>query len=72
MLYHLNTINSLHSRLKEMLKGFNGVSIKYLNRYLAMFVALEQAGHSLLHPAVDCENHALEGKFHAANPLTPQ
>lgn len=51
--YHLNTVNSLHSRLKEMLKHFNGVSTKYLNRYLAMFVALEQAGHSLFHPAVD-------------------
>lgn len=51
--YHLNTVNSLHSRLKDMLKRFNGVSTKYLNRYLAMFVALEQAGRSLIHPAVD-------------------
>lgn len=32
---------------------FNGVSTKYLNRYLAMFVALEQAGRSLFHPDVD-------------------
>lgn len=31
----------------------NGVSTKYLNRYLAMFVALEQAGRSLFHPDVD-------------------
>ena len=51
--YHLNTVNSLHSRLKEMMKHFNGVSTKYLNRYLAMFVALEQAGRSLFHPDVD-------------------
>ena len=51
--YHLNTVNSLHSRLKDMLKHFNVVSTKYLNRYLAMFVALEQAGCSLFHPAVD-------------------
>ena len=29
------------------------VPTKYLNRYLAMFVALEQAGRSLFHPAVD-------------------
>ena len=29
------------------------VSTKYLNRYLAMFVALEQAGRSLFHPDVD-------------------
>lgn len=51
--YHLNTVNSLHSRLKDMLKHFNGVSTKYLNRYLAMFVAIEQSGRSLFHPAVD-------------------
>lgn len=51
--YHLNTVNSLHSRLKEMLSHFNGVSTKYLNRYLAMFVAMEQSGRSLMHPAVD-------------------
>ena len=36
-----------------MLKRFNGISTKYLNRYLAMFVALEQAGRSLIHLAVD-------------------
>ena len=36
-----------------MMKHFNGVSTKYLNRYLAMFVALEQAGRSLFHPDVD-------------------
>ena len=29
------------------------VSTKYLNRYLAMFVALEQAERSLFHPDVD-------------------
>lgn len=51
--YHLNTVNSLHSRLKEMMKHFNGVPTKYINRYLAMYVALEQAGRSLFHPDVD-------------------
>ena len=51
--YHLNTVNSLHSRLKDMMKHFNGVSTKYLNRYLAMFAALEQTGRSLFHPNVD-------------------
>lgn len=40
--YHLNTVNGLHSRLKEIFKRFRGVSSKYLNRYLAMFVAMEQ------------------------------
>lgn len=51
--YHLNTVNGLHSRLKEMLRHFNGVSTKYLNRYLAMFVVLEQVGKFLFHAEVD-------------------
>lgn len=66
--YHLNTVNSLQSRLKEMLKHFNGVSTKYLNRYLAMFVALEQAGHSLFHPAVDTVRTMLS-KVNATLPI---
>lgn len=40
--YHLNTVNGLHSRLKEIFKKYRSVSSKYLNRYLAMFVATEQ------------------------------
>ena len=36
-----------------MLEHFNGVSTKYLNQYLAMFVSLEQEGQSLFHPVVD-------------------
>ena len=36
-LYHLNTVNSLHNRIKEMVRRFRGVSTKYLNRYLALF-----------------------------------
>ena len=30
--YHLNTVNGLHSRLKDMLYRYRGVSSKYLNR----------------------------------------
>lgn len=51
--YHLNTVNGLHSRLKTMLRQYHGVSSKYLNRYLALFTALEQAGRSVFHPATD-------------------
>lgn len=51
--YHLNTVNGLHSRLKSMLNRYRGVSSKYLNRYLALFAALEQAGRSDFRPAVD-------------------
>ena len=35
--YHLNTVNNLHSRIKRMLGQFRGVASKYLNRYLALF-----------------------------------
>ena len=51
--YHLNTVNGLHSRLKAMLYRYRGVSSKYLNRYLALFAALEQAGRSVFHPEID-------------------
>ena len=38
--YHLNTVNNLHSRIKEMLRQFRGVASKYLNRYLALFTII--------------------------------
>lgn len=39
-LYHLNTVNSLHSRFKEMMRKLRGVASKYLNRYAALFSVL--------------------------------
>lgn len=39
-LYHLNTVNSLHSRFKEMMRKLRGVASKYLNRYAALFSIL--------------------------------
>ena len=38
--YHLNTVNSLHSRFKEMMRKFRGVATKYLNRYAALFTLI--------------------------------
>ena len=35
--YHLNTVNSLHSRFKAMMRKLRGVATKYLNRYAALF-----------------------------------
>ena len=40
-IYHTQTINSYHSRLKKFLKQFNGVSTKYLGNYLTLFSWLE-------------------------------
>jgi len=33
-IYHIQTINSFHSRLKDFMRTFNGVSTKHLNNYL--------------------------------------
>ena len=33
-IYHINHINSFHSRLKRFIDGFRGVSTKHLNNYL--------------------------------------
>lgn len=33
-IYHIQHINSYHSRLKSFIRNFNGVSTKYLNNYL--------------------------------------
>lgn len=59
--YHLNTVNGLHARLKAMLYRYRGVSSKYLNRYLALFTALEQAGRSVFQPEVDSIRQLIAG-----------
>lgn len=35
--YHLNTVNSLHSYIKERYKFYRGVATKYINRYGVLF-----------------------------------
>lgn len=39
--YHLNNVNAMHSRFKLFLRNYNGVSTKYLNNYLSLFLWLE-------------------------------
>lgn len=38
--YHLNTVNNLHSRIMNMFGRFRGVTSKYLNRYLALYTVI--------------------------------
>ena len=38
---------------EDLLYRYRGVSSKYLNRNLALFTALEQAGYSVFHPELD-------------------
>lgn len=59
--YHLNTVNGLHSRLKDMLYRYRGVSSKYLNRYLALFTALEYVRRSVLAPEADFIRQLIAG-----------
>lgn len=51
--YHLNTGNSFHSRFKDMMRQYRGVSTKYLNRYAALFTLLAQSIAISLQEAAD-------------------
>lgn len=44
-IYHIQNVNSYHSRLKQWLYRFKGVASKYLDHYLAWFRFLEARGH---------------------------
>ena len=51
--YHLNTVNNQHSRIKEMLRQFRGVASKYLNRYLALFTTIVSYSKSSVAESTD-------------------
>ena len=36
-IYHINNVNNYHKGLKDFLRGFNGISTKYLTNYLNWF-----------------------------------
>ena len=57
--YHLNTVNSLHSRIKEILRQFRGVASKYLNRYLALFTIIASFAKSTVAESTDHIRHSL-------------
>ena len=39
--YHINNVNALHHRFRRFLEKHNGVSTKYLNNYLSLFIWME-------------------------------
>ena len=41
-LLHLNTVNSIHSKLSNMIQQFRGVATKYLNRYCALLLFIRK------------------------------
>ena len=57
--YHLNTVNNQHSRIKDMLKQFRGVASKYLNRYLALFSVIVSYTKSSVAESADNLRHSL-------------
>lgn len=57
--YHLNTVNNQHSRIKEMLRQFRGVASKYLNRYLALFTTIVSYAKSSVAESTDTLRHSL-------------
>lgn len=42
-IYHIQTVNSYHSRLKSWIRRFRGVATKYLNSYLGWFRKFERS-----------------------------
>ena len=46
--YHVNTINGYHSRLKAFIRKFNGVSSKYLDNYLSWLGSIFERKLTLL------------------------
>lgn len=40
-IYHIQNVNSYHSRLKDWIRGFQGVATKYLLNYLNWFEHLD-------------------------------
>lgn len=43
--FHINNVNALQRRFRRFLIDYNGVSTKYLNNYLALFIWLENHKH---------------------------
>lgn len=40
-IYHIQTVNNFHNRFQRFLRCYNGVSTKYLNHYVNLFVWIE-------------------------------
>jgi len=42
-IYHIQNVNSYHSRLKDWIRGFRGVATKYLPNYLSWFEHIDSS-----------------------------
>lgn len=39
--FHIQNVNNMHFRIRTFMRGYNGVSTKYLNHYIGLFVWIE-------------------------------
>ena len=59
MVFHLNTVNSLHSRFKEMMRKLHGVATKHLDRYTALFSLIAMTAACSVTEAADLLRRSL-------------
>lgn len=56
--FHVQNINNMHARIRKFMRGYNGVSTKYLNHYINLFIWIDN------HKAI--KNGVLEQELHHA------
>lgn len=39
--YHIQNVNNLHNRFRKFIRNYNGVSTKYLNHYVGLYIWIE-------------------------------
>lgn len=66
--YHINNVNALQSRFRRFLFNYNGVSTKYLDNYLALFLWLENNRYSNKSLLL-CEEIIRSGSYASADEL---
>lgn len=73
--YHINNVNALQQRFRRFLRPFNGVSTKYLNNYLGLFLWLEnnKSGNrnELMYAELNQDNTYMSAAQLAMVPPTP-
>ena len=62
--YHLNNVNSLHSRFKEMYKHYRGVASKYIDRYVNMIALNFRSPETLADMFIAEASHIAGRGFH--------
>lgn len=76
-IYHIQTVNNFHNRLQRFMRKYNGVSTKYLNHYVGLFVWVENHKHlaspleSALKPHIVAEDAYITAEMLINRPPLP-